>query len=64
MDDKGMAQVMDARAFSTDGFPQPGDSNQSPEMSARGDIAVSALLMPEQRRIGIGGRASLQTGLR
>jgi len=58
-----MAQVVDTRTFSTGGLPESGDSNQSPEMSARGDIAICALLMPEQRRLGIVGRACFRTGL-
>ena len=47
MDDKGMTKVVDARSCATGGILKPGNSNQSPEMSARGDVTVTAFRMPE-----------------
>ncbi len=60
MDDKGMAKIVDARTFSTGGFPEPGNSNQPPEMSACGDVAVCALLVRNSGASGSTGAPAFE----
>src|ERR1700686_3431177 len=63
MDDKGVAQIVNARAGAASGILQPDHSNQSVEMSPRGNVTIAALRVPEQWCIGFGGRTGFRTGL-
>ena len=63
MDDKGVAQIVNAGAGAAAGALQSDHSNQPVEMCPRGDITIAALRMPEQRRVGLGRRACFRAGI-